>query len=307
MTKIGRIFRRIALCGAFGSMALTAPVRHVPVRPIENRIVAAVSDTVKPLNILVIDGFKKNHVRIDIDATPDIPHGVLVSKIIETGLPNANVYKKSVTVGEDIKKSTDSIVGELFKEIREGKTYDAVNCSTGNEITFPDLSAAMGTVINAENIAKNAKMVKDFLRNCPDEILNKYNSAQNIKSSMEYVNLLDSLSARGTKVYVSGGNNGNYSLNLLSLVDNSICVSSLNNEGKKAFYSSSNSLVNRFEKDNIRIKKVNGGYVLDTGYGDVFVDRKNTTSLCHIPSLRKLRGTSFAPPKALVKDFNSSK
>lgn len=303
MTKIGRIFRRIALCGAFGSMALTAPVRHVPARPIENRIVATISDTVKPLNILVIDAFKKNHVRIDIDATPDIPHGVLVSKIIETGLPDANVYKKSVTAGKDAQHSTDSVVGELFKEMREGKTYDAVNCSTGNEITFPDLSAAMGTVINAENIAKNAKKVKEFLRNCPDEILNKYNSAQNIKSSMEYVNLLDSLSARGTKVYVSGGNDGSYSLNLLSLVDNSINVGSLNNRGERAFYSSNNSLVNRFEKDNIPVKKTKGGYTLDTGYGDAFISRENTTSLLHVPSLRKLRGTSFASPRALVKDF----
>jgi hypothetical protein len=80
-----------------------------------NRIVAKATDTIKHKDILVIDGFKNNIVRVDKDCFGDIPHGKVTAGIIEQGLPNANVYKRNINKSDIKDKSNYSTPMQIIK------------------------------------------------------------------------------------------------------------------------------------------------------------------------------------------------
>lgn len=303
--KLGKVIRRTFLCGA---LAVSAP-KHcsVPIQPMQDRIVSAksIKDT-SVKDILVLDCFKDNNISIDIDNRGDISHGYLTSKIIEDGLPNANVYKKSIPdilIGqyEHIK---DSITTPLFKEMRAGKKYDAVNLSIGKEMTFEDMSEMVGEEITPKNIASKKRKIKNFLINNPDyTVATDYLFFKTkAKEITEFINCMDSLSARGTKIYVSAGNGGKESFNLLSLIDNSITVGALDKDGKKAYYSTDHSLVKKWENGIIPLKKTKYGYQLKFDNSTKDIKEHQTTGFWHA-CIGNKKGTSYSCPRAIVEDF----
>ena len=120
---------------------------------------------------------------------------------------------------------------------------------------------------------------------------------------MGFVDCMDSLSARGTKVYVGAGNGGKEVFNVLSLIDNSITVGAVDSVGEKTYYTCDNSLVNRWEKGALPFKKTENGYQIKFDKSIKNIDKKNTTSFWHHSPIRNLQGTSYACPRAIVADF----
>lgn len=285
------------------SVACLSP--HLPKRfsvhtePMKNRIVAKATDTIKHKDILVIDGFKNNIVRVDKDCFGDIPHGKVTAGIIEQGLPNANVYKRNINKSDmdHIDSMKKNVVNPLFEEMKKGIKYDAVNLSIGTEISYRKLSKIMDKDINHKNVLYRSYDIKKYLKE------NASKMGEVTESAMALVDCMDSLSARGTSIYVSAGNGGADKFNFLSLIDDAINVGAVKKNRLPKSYSVDNSMVNRWIEDDMPLSTTKNGYSIDTGYGKINVDKSSCTGLFHIRAGKNLRGTSFASPKALVEDL----
>ncbi len=139
--------------------------------PVVDRIVARteVADTfqrVRPKTVGVIDFFSNDHININLDFTPDVSHGFVTSRIIEEGLPEANVKKFDVLNGADeddndlLYHNMDSILKKIRQDIKNGTKYHAINISLGEEIKFSSLNKQLGTNFSKENIKDKAKELK---------------------------------------------------------------------------------------------------------------------------------------------------
>ena len=298
--KLGKYFTTTAIAGAIGYMAPHLPKQwNTPIEPMKDRIVSKVADTIKHKDILVIDGFNKNIINLDKNGRGDISHGRITSGIIEKGLPNANVYKRNIKQSdmENIDSMQTNIVKPLLKDMRNGVKYDAINLSIGTEMSFGELSARMGKDINPQNILYKSGEVKEYLRENAQEM------GGVTESAMALVDCMDSISAKGTDIYVSAGNGGAGSFNFLSLIDDAINVGSIRKDGIVKKYSEDNSLINRWIDDTLPLETTKNGYSIDTGNGTIDVDKSACSGLFHMRVNKNLHGTSFASPKALVEDL----
>ena len=301
--------RRLNNIFILGYWSVTMPKQcSVPIQPVRDRIVQTTMKGIKPKNILVIDEFKRNNVSLDLDSRGELAHGFMTSKIIEDGLPNANVYKKDI--GNPFLESDnyikDSIAEPILKDMRAGKRYDAANISLGVEVGFDDLSEMLGEEITSKNIASKKRKVKDYLLNNPDKTVKRQLLVFKCKSKdiMPLVDCMDSLSSKGTKVFVSAGNDGKNKFNLLSLIDNSITVGALDKKGGKTYYTEDHSLVKRWAKGNIPLKKTDNGYQIQFDKSTKDIEKSQTTGFWHATLKNDIEGTSFSAPRALVEELN---
>lgn len=252
-------------------------------------------------NILVIDAFDKKEIYINDDDTFDITHGELISKIIESGLPDYNVDKMEFNVRRD---SDNLHKQRLFESIiNNDRKYKAANISCGIHVNYNDIIKQTGINVTPYNIFSKAKEVKSYIKNHPDKDLTTDADSANIKMGgiADFMDVLDSLGAKGTKIYISTCNQGPNHLNLLSLVDGAVVVGAVDNKGIKE-YSSDNSLVKRYQNDVIKITKTKEGYSIDGGKTTAF---KNTQVSKGSDKPYKIgyEGASFAAPRALVSDL----
>lgn len=287
-------------------------VAHVPsnlgLKPqidMENRLVVDTFQKQKPKDILVLDEFKNPLISVDLDCVPDISHGNFVSKIIEDGFPNANVEKMNISASDlkDNYKKADLKLKKIHKEVKNGKNIDAINISMGADVAFDEFNKFSGMDISSENLASKAREIKDYLLLNKDKKIKLAGIGKSdIAGIVSFIDNIDSLSSKGAKVYVSAGNSGDDAFNLFSLIDNSTSVGALNSCGEKASYSCDNSLVTRWENGDVECKKVDGG-ISWTDDNNVDIEKKNISNIATIPPLLDIRGTSFASPRALVKDL----
>ena len=305
--KVTKYLGKIVNWSLYGYIALTLPKKcAVPIQHYQDRVIYQAEKKITPKKILVIDEFCKNSVKIDMDNIGDISHGFITSRIIEDGLPNANVYKKNIKnpFFENNNYIKDSIAEPILKEMKAGKKYDAVNLSIGFDADFDDLSKMVGEEITPENIASKKRKVKDFLLNNHEKVVDKRLLFFGLKSKevIPMIDCMDSLSAKGTKVYVSAGNSFENTLNLLSLIDNSVSVGALDEYGEKELFSGNNSLVKRWIKGFIPVKKTDYGYQIIFDKSKKDIEEHNSTGFWHLTD-GSLRGTSYSAPRALVEDM----
>ena len=245
----------------------------------------------KAKNVAMVDEFSRKTIQLDVDRKPDITHGEAVEAFIKSGLPDVTVDRFDTNVNEDT-------VRDALKTIlsRRGK-YDAVNISKSSDITYKDLSRLVGCKITPKNLKEKKELIKDkfFKSNHPE--------AGYLKEINTY---LEELVKSGTRVYIASGNQAKKTLNLYTLADGVEVVGALKNNGKRAGFSTINSLVNRHEKGVFKVKKIKdekGEKGFDfTQDGKVDIYDKDTTSRFKFP-LFWLTGTSFAAPQALIKDL----
>ena len=244
-------------------------------------------------NIAMVDDFKTVNIKVDADLKPDITHGDAVEMFIKSGLPDANIDKFHTTVDEiSVRDALNSI-------LQSDKKYDAVNISKSSDISYKELSKLVGKRITPKNISANKEFVKQklFKSNYPEvgyiEEINKN---------------LESLIKSGTKVYIASGNKGKKSLNLYTLADGVEVVGALKDNGKRANFSTINSLVKRHEKGVFKVKKAvdsegkKGFDFTQNNAPDVL--EQQTTSIMKFPFFT-VSGTSFAAPQALIKDLQN--
>jgi len=296
MNKIFK-FGKILFGIMAGSMLLSCLNRSEPKETLP--------ENVSQKNVLVLDDFIEKDIDINDDDTCDITHGELVSKIIETGLPEYNVDKIDTHI---LCFSDSDYKQELFDNIICGKKrYEAANVSIGPDISYKELSERTGIDVNRENVASKAKEIKAYLKNHPNEYLTKGNIFMNAKMGgiADFLDVLDSLNAKGTKIYVSTSNSGPHHLNLVSLADGAVVVGSADSTGIKD-YTSANSLVKRFCDDAVKISKTNDGYSIDGGKTTAFRD-SNVTKGSNKPYPYLHEGASFSTPRVLVLDLSMHK
>lgn len=254
-----------------------------------------------PKNIIVFDDFSEKCININNDSIFDTTHGELVSQVIKTELPNSCIKKIDVMIfsnnPEKLRKN-NQIDYFLNSKIK----YDAANLSVGFSISFSELSERTGIKITKENIALKVKEIKQFFRNNPKKYLTSCNGMDlKMGNINEFYKGMDSLSAKGTKFYVSAANEGPNYLNLVSLVDNAEVIGSVDSMGVKS-YSGRNSLVKRFCNDNVKITRVKGGYSINGSKMKVFDDNQ-VSDYSKEPFYGKYNGTSFSSPRIMVLDL----
>lgn len=262
-----------------------------------------------PKTIFVADNFKRITICADADILPDITHGHATSSLIEQGVKNANVIKKNVSPSVvDIISNRDKLVRNfdtLFNSIAQSvdKKFDAINLSCGFDMKIQDLAKELKMNLSAENLASKKQEIKKALVNYQGKC--KIYS-QPLKEIAKLINLLDSISRKGTKIYISAGNKGKEYLNLINLTNDAINVGALDSKGQKASYSADNSLINRWENGDIFFKKVEGGYDI-TGDGKADIEFNQVALPIKLKaSPFKASGTSFSCPRAIVEDLNKN-
>lgn len=98
----------------------------------------------KRKRIAIVDDFTNKSVFIDADFKPDLTHGEVVSRFLEEGLPDAELVRFK---GHCIKATDDEMpsdeenicflrsiseqLDKILQDIKNGKTYDAINISLG--------------------------------------------------------------------------------------------------------------------------------------------------------------------------------
>ncbi len=254
-------------------------------------------------NIWVVDNFEYSGVDINGDLLADVSHGFVTSSIIEKGLPFANVFKKNIfqnSSNDSVAKRLDFVLDSALKKIKKGEKIDAINLSIGFDVPYESLSLEVGKKLTPENIKEHSKSIKSFMKRRRSFKI----KTRPMKRLAKVLDKMDSLSAKGVKIYVASGNSYDMKFNLLTLADDIVNVGALTKRGKKALYSDKNSLINRWEKGVVTPKRAGRGYdITDDGLVDVKKDE--TTALFRInwPWLG-IDGTSFAAPRAIVKDFS---
>jgi hypothetical protein len=264
--------------------------------------------------ILVIDCFERPIVEINNDDKYDVPHGEIVSKILEENLPNADIYKRNIpfTFTEAF-QSTFKLTSEskfchnldtLFAGIlNRAEKYDAINMSLGAGVSYKTLSKLLGFKITSDNVANLKDRVRDSLTTSKYIVNGDY-----LPIIADILNKMDSIVAKGNKIYVSAGNHGKESLNLYTLADGIEVVGSCDEFDIPKEYSENNSLVTRYEFDEYPIEATRDGF-------DITMDGK--TDFTHKqmafpwfatkePRSQCLEGTSFAAPNAIIKDIQEN-
>lgn len=254
-------------------------------------------------NIWVVDNFEYSGIDINGDLLADVSHGFVTSSIIEKGLPFANVFKKNIfqhSSNDSVAKRLDFVLDSALKKIKKGEKIDAINLSIGFAIPYESFSYEMGERLTPENIESLSKQIKSIMKKKKRFMI----QTQPMKRLAKILDKMDSLSAKGVKIYVASGNSYDSKLNILTLADDVVNVGALTKKGEKAFYSDRNSLVNRWENGVVSPKTAGNGFDI-TGDGVADVKKKETTAIfpMNLPWL-EFDGTSFASPRAIVKDFS---
>ena len=299
-------YKKIALTSGFVTGLSTMALKHSLKQDIKvvDRIVNKSELVQKNLkNIWIIDNFKYSAIDINKDLLADVSHGFVTSTIVEKGLPHANVFKKNIFQKhshDSVAKRLNLVLDSALKKIKQGEKIDAINLSIGFSVPYESLSSEFGKKLTPENIKNHSKEIKSLIKKRKSFKI----KTQPMKRLAKILDKMDTLSAKGVKIYIASGNSYDLKFNLLTLADDVVNVGALTKRGKKACYSDKNSLINRWEKGVVTPKRAGNGFDI-TGDGIADVKKDETTALFRInwPWLG-FDGTSFAAPRAIVKDFS---
>lgn len=255
----------------------------------------------KNKDIAIVDDFKIKDICIDFDFTPDISHGEMVKRIIQEGLPQANIDSFQIT------KSNGATYTPALKlivdKIQKGHKYDALNLSMSTPVDFTYLSKKVGKQITPDNVLQNRDNIKKWIYNEKDD--------KTVIQLRETLEQLDKISDRGVQIYVAAGNEGKNKFNLLSLAKNTKIVGSIDSKGQKTNFTEDNSFVKNWDLGIFPIKRAydsKGKLGFDyTGDGSVDIYAEKTTSWLKFGSFSNIKGTSISCPRKLTKDLKSNK
>ncbi|MBR5303990.1 MAG: hypothetical protein IKU37_04090 [Candidatus Gastranaerophilales bacterium] len=292
----------------FAGLASTVPMKICKKQSVKfaDCIVDTVSFAQKPAkNILVIDNFRSDNIDINGDFLCDVSHGFVTSSMIEKNLPDAKVVKCHIFPEKGINQDFvvnrfDSLLTSVLECIEKGKKFDAINLSLGFSAKYNVLSKKLGFNITPENIAENAQKVRNVMEKADNQLKVQCFSVKKVVGILEK---MDKITSKGTKIYIAAGNSSDRCFNLLTLADNIVSVGGVDKKGNFVVYSDRNTLVNRFENGEVISKSVDSGFDF-TGDGIADVKKEETSAFFNFATVfARFEGTSFATPRALVKDL----
>lgn len=290
---------------ALGSLLATTPIK-LAMREEPQVCDRFVKEVKHAKTIVVPDNYIHNGISIDWDMLGDISHGEAVSILLENGLPNVNILKRHVYAENEndklgLIKNLNNLFDSMLEDIKQGKKYDAVNLSLGFSVSYEALSMETGLEITPEDVGYMTEYIKEALYKIPDDEFSI--RAVPMKETIEAIKKMDELSKKGVKFYIAAGNSENRRFELFTLAENAIVVGALDKKGRKASYTADNSMINRLENGVVTSELTEDGYDL-TGDGIMdFPDSRTTSWLKFWLPTMNIEGTSFATPRAIIKDF----
>jgi len=287
----------------------------------------------------VIDNFKSD-IDVNKDGIADISHGEIVLGIVKEIYPEAQVLQyKTESIFNGDKSSISEVnnsINEILKLINSGVKIDAVNISLASNFDIKTLGYIIDEDLKADNLsAKNViilEKLKEKTQNSLSVLLlaikileskDKINDenfknpflapfialqqALLIKNSVGTIENIEKLTNKGVSVYLSGGNTGSESFNLLSLAKNSITVGATEDPEKriKSDYSVNNNLVDKWNYGTIDVFcEFNGNKLnrYDVAKLNTLSNISQETESVKYYTLTT-KGTSFAAPRTLAEDL----
>ncbi|MFH0702506.1 MAG: hypothetical protein V2B14_03070 [bacterium] len=243
-------------------------------------------------NVAMIDSFDDKTVDIDGDGVADIAHGESTSAMVKSQCPDANIEEYDGVTPDSFNSSCEDIADS----INNGKKMDGVNISLAQNMDIDELGEKTGLPLDRDNLSEYKDQIKNKMKNSKDPKL---------QTAYKEIKSIEKITATGTPVYISAGNEGKDSLNLLNLADGAT------NVGTDHPYSASNDLVNRYEVGNYESRETyddNGdptGYDFTNDYNpDVSMDEVSGGTSKKDPYY--VAGTSYSAPTALGEDIAGS-
>ena len=242
--------------------------------------------TFRKPNVAIVDDFTEKLMDIDGDLKPDIAHGRAVEVIIKgthKGAKSINIDASSPNpkgrgfTSKDLTKAFKDIASKVDK----GEKIDAVNVSIGNDFSIEGFGPVLKKLSTRGNLAENRTIIKNFLKNPDPKFFKDPETINILKEKYSIIEALESLTKKGVKVYISGGNGSPDKFNYMNLADGTINVGATNATGTKMPYSADSKIINKFAQGTKSVtpvvkKKLLQGYDI-TGSGKVEVPVNETT------------------------------
>lgn len=234
-----------------------------------------------------------------------LPHRDATAGMIKEALPNAQVSVFQSTQSN----STKDVHAQLDEILKSGEKYDAINFSCGLNMDFDTLSKAMGMEITPKNIKNKTEEIKKFMISLSSNSSINKDNRETIKEEIEIIKDLETLASKGTKIYMSAGNDGNGKFNIFSLAKGVTTIGGLNEFGNPNQDYCNNSLVKRYAQGIFYpqlAKDENGKLGIDfndDSHPNLVLAEKYQKDTSSIELREYISGTSFSAPTALAKDF----
>lgn len=248
---------------------------------------------IEPKTVLIIDKFKEPAYYIRdgnfrIQQTPHIPHGQMVARYAFVNNPFANY------IYADIQEEYDkdgNIRCALKKLTEKYKNADEINFSWAD--IYPNEFYKYFANKNFSSYNEIAsKIAKSFEDN--DEVKSVF---ADIEDTAEIVDLVNTLANQGTKIFVSAGNGGKESFNIVLLAKNVEGVGSLDENGQISEFCSSRKggLTRHFEQGEYIMKAVKDGINYTGG--------NHCDFKCNLSEIFPLTGKKLSSCRISEKEF----
>lgn len=308
-------------------------VRTVPVLPLaqsKRPVIQNNNQSGQGKVVAVIDDFNSRLFDLDRDGTPDLTHGAVIQRQLESRLPGATFLSIEIgnVDGRDLyKRLEDGSIGsphernqllhenmeiifeQLNRRLDEGERLDAVNLSMGSVydielMTLQTMSEVTQVPLSKENAHRKQGEVRNQLFNLAQQPRQEERQAY-YASYVPLIKGIERLTKRGVPVYVPGGNQPD-EVNPFGFARGAIQVGAKDKDGQVSPFSANHGMVQRYARGTFSARRVEGGYDL-TGNGQAEVSFAEVSSQGRggNPDQKPLEisGTSFAAPIALAEDL----
>lgn len=208
----------------------------------------------RPPRCAIIDSFSPDKPRLDIngDGIRDVPHGVVIDRLVHRLLPCETVCLDDPTIvvpGQLIVRK----MAEIRERVANGEQIDAVNISSGFSHSFRMLRIRVNPDITPDNVHQYREEIRQWILD------------SKIVRTDEVIRAIESVTSLGIPVYLAAENQGPEYVNLFGFARGAIIVGSLNAEGRLSTSTAENSMIT-YARGVFGVSQQPGGYSL-TGSG----------------------------------------
>lgn len=215
--------------------------------------------------LTVMDTFDEKKIDIDGDGKADLSHGDTVCRIIKSYQPEADI--EQVELSDDFQEPLLKNLQHLLHAITSDPVcYAGINLSLSrNTKTHPVqlIQAQQGTLYQQPQSSNRQAIDQAILQT------------------------IQAISQQGVPVYIAAGNRDSRYFNGYGVTPHTINVGATDAQGKKAAYSHTSSIVDRFEQGTFSITRVAGGFDIT---GDGKMDVSNDEVSGGLPLINRFVG-----------------
>ena len=265
-------------------------------------------------HIAIVDCFKNKIIDIDGDNIPDMSHGAFIDRYAKTCIPSLKTDKFDVETFRKKEFSTEKLINAFYKiakKIKDGKKYNAVNLSLGNEMQINDMSLFTNfydpKTIDTDNVRDYKEELSDHYKSMNNRTNSLFNEIFRKNKPGNELSSIEEVTKQKVPVFVAAGNESSNSFNVYSLADGVTTVGGEDKTKSRVDYLAQNTLVDRYEKSYLNIKAVKTSEGKIKGY-DINEDGKLDIKNSEVSGKGKLDndvtiiGTSISAIEATINE-----